>query len=246
MIKLTIGRRYFRLLTLALLPICLLLPPALAHQSASGPIDVSGADGTMMPAGENDPHMRMTALRSPTAEDQAKADEIAQALKDAITPYADISLAEADGYRPFPPDPSDLRIVHYVNIGRSWQESRRLDPQKPGSLLYERQPDGSLSLIGAMFTAPDDASEAELNQRVPLSMAQWHLHTNICVPRPIWDAEQWTIERDGRPQFGPESAIATAADCDAVGGDFWPTAFGWMVHAYVFADDPADIWNPMH
>ena len=239
-------RRHFRLFSLVLLLFCLLLPPVLAQQQTASPLGINGADGTMAPNGENDPHMRMTALRSPTPEDRAKATEVAQALKEAIAPYTDISLAEADGYRPFPPDPGDMRIVHYVNVVRSWQEGERLDPRSPGSLLYERQADGSLGLLGAMFTAPADASEAELNERVPLSVAQWHLHTNICVPQPIWDADQWAIEDSGQPRFGPESAITTEVACNAVGGDFWPTAFGWMVHAYVFADNSADVWNPMY
>lgn len=243
--KLFLRRRYLRLSVLALLLVCLILPPVFAQQTPSA-ININGIDGTMSPDGANDPHLRMTALQASAPEDQAEADEVAQVLREAIAPYTDISLAEADGYRPFPPDPGDMRIVHYVDLGRSWQEGEGLDPRNPGSLLYERQADGSLGLIGAMFTAPADASEAELNDRVPLSVAQWHLHTNICVPRPIWDADQWAIEDSGQPRFGPESAIATEVACDAVGGDFWPTAFGWMVHAYVFADNPADTWNPLY
>ncbi len=252
-------RRYFRLVLLALLLLAFLLPPAIAqtqqqtHQTspliALGPIDLNGlegSDGSMTPHGENDPHVRMTAMRAPKAEDQAVADEIAEELKGAIAKYADISVAEADDYFPFPADSSGLRIVHYVNVYRSWQENWRLNPQEPGSLLYERQPDSSLKLIGAMFVAPDDATEAELDERMPLSVTQWHLHTNICVPDPIWDSEQWKIEDNGAPRFGPQSAIATEVACAEVGGDFMPTAFGWMVHAYVFADNPSDVWNQMY
>ncbi|MEM9164910.1 MAG: hypothetical protein AAGC54_17810 [Cyanobacteria bacterium P01_F01_bin.4] len=77
-------------------------------------------------------------------------------------------------------------------------------------------------------------------------MSRWHLHINICVPDPIWDADQWALEQDGLPVFGPESPIATEAACEAVDGDFRPTVFGWMVHANVFAENPADVWNPMY
>lgn len=250
----------FPSIPVALLLMAVQLPVATAHNQsqitvsdgralAHSPIDlegIEGADGAMRHQGEHDPHMRMTPMRPLTATDQAKADEIARALRSAIAPYADIAVAEAAGYRPFPPEPSGLRMVHYVHGGRSWREKWGINPREPGSLLYERQPDNSLQLIGAMFTAPDDATEAELNERVPLSVSRWHLHTNICVPDPIWDTEQWAIEDNGGPRFGPESAISTEAMCDAVGGNFWPTAFGWMVHAYVFADDPSNVWNPMY
>jgi hypothetical protein len=37
--------------------------------------------------------------------------------------------------------------------------------------------------------------------------------------------------------FGPESVIATKEACDAVGGNFYPSLFGWMIHANVFAGE---------
>ncbi|MEO0456659.1 MAG: hypothetical protein AAF152_08755 [Cyanobacteria bacterium P01_A01_bin.114] len=243
---LTLRRRFLRMLALALFVMALSLPVALAQSSDPGAGVVNGTNGAMTSHGEHDPHMRMTPMRTPTDADLARADRLAQTVKEAIAQYADTRAAEADGYRPFPPDPSDLHIVHYVSLRRSWRENRRLDPEKPGSLLYERQPDGTLQLLGAMFTAPPESSEAALNERVPLSVTRWHLHTNICVPDPIWDADQWALEQDGLPVFGPESPIADEAACDAVDGSFWPTAFGWMVHANVFAENPADVWNPMY
>ena len=36
------------------------------------------------------------------------------------------------------------------------------------------------------------------------------------------------------PLFGPESPIATKAECDAVRGNFHETVFGWMLHANVY------------
>jgi hypothetical protein len=246
-------RSFLHIFTLVVAIHFLLFSPAIARDNGQavtlGRISIEGiegSDGSMMHRGENDPHMRMTPMRSPTAKDLAKADKLARELKEAISKYADIAAAEADGYRPFPPNPRGLRIVHYVNLGRSVAENWKLNPRKPGSLLYERQPDNSLRLIGAMVTASKKATEAELNARVPLSVARWHLHTNICVPKPIWDGKQWAIKDNGRPRFGPESTISTEAACKAVGGDFWPTAFGWMVHAYVFAENPRDIWNQMY
>jgi hypothetical protein len=47
--------------------------------------------------------------------------------------------------------------------------------------------------------------------------------------------------------FGPESPIATKAECDAVNGDFHPNLFGWMIHANVVeGHDLASIWGDDH
>lgn len=37
-------------------------------------------------------------------------------------------------------------------------------------------------LVGVTYTAPYRLSEDDLNQRIPLSIAQWHAHTNLCMP----------------------------------------------------------------
>jgi hypothetical protein len=105
----------------------------------------------------------------------------------------------------------------------------------------------SLRLVGAMYTAPVDASLETLHARVPLSMTQWHLHRNVCVPRPVWDKTAWARrDSSGRALFGPGGAIVSEGACDAARGRFLPTVFGWMAHIHVFADDPADVWNAMY
>jgi hypothetical protein len=71
---------------------------------------------------------------------------------------------------------------------------------------------------------------------VPLGIARWHQHVNWCLPRKD-EAQRWRETRDGRPLFGPESAVATRAACDAVGGEFREHVFGWMVHVNAFAGD---------
>lgn len=237
--------KWLGLLLLTLVCTILLRWPVLAQTPTNEGI-LGGSNGAMTSHGPNDPHMQMTPTWPLASEYEAYGAELMTTVRDAISPYTDIAKAEADNYRPFPADPGDMRIVHYVNYRRSWQEGQRLDPTRPGSLLYERQPNGELALLGVMFTAPPDSTLETLNERVPLSLTRWHQHTNICLPRPVWDREQWARSQDGRPLFGPESEIATAADCDAVGGDFFPTLLGWMVHINVFAADPADVWNPMY
>jgi hypothetical protein len=40
---------------------------------------------------------------------------------------------------------------------------------------------GGYELVGATYTAPRNESSPELDMRVPLSVAQWHAHVNICA-----------------------------------------------------------------
>ncbi len=136
-----------------------------------------------------DPQTLMTRLRPARAGDR------------------DVEAAEAAGYRSFPPEPGPTdRMIHYVHRDLSQREIKRIDPTRPGALLYERDGEGGLRLVGAMFTAPVEAPLEELNARVPLSATQWHLHQNVCVPRSLWDKQQWARKLPGdRPAFGPGS-----------------------------------------
>lgn len=219
------------------------LSPVQAQSKPSSATEFGGTYGTMTPMGANDPHLQLTPERQEAAPDRARTEELEIAVAKAIQKYSKVSNAESAGYIKFPPDSENYSIVHYVNPGLSFWEIWRLDPQQPGALLYERQADNSLKLLGVMFTAPGEATLEELNQRIPLSIARWHLHTNICTPIPIWDESQWNMTQNGKPKFGPTSPIATKAECDAVNGQFHPHVFGWMVHLNVNAKDPADVWN---
>ncbi len=88
-----------------------------------------------------------------------------------------------------------------------------------------------------MYTAPRRWSEQRLNERVPLSVARWHQHINLCFPQKGVDpaAVDWS-------RFGPNGSISTRQDCEAAGGRFFPTLFGWMVHVYPWDSDPRQVW----
>ena len=88
-----------------------------------------------------------------------------------------------------------------------------------------------------MYTAPKSFSNDQLNERVPLSVARWHEHVNICLPpkgTPLRDVD-WQ-------KFGAEGSIATQAACEEAGGRFLPLIFNWMVHVYPFETDPNKVW----
>lgn len=186
-------------------------------------------------------HMEMTPTRPATREDSAKAERVLGELREAIAKYRDTTDAVADGYKMFMPKMKVQRVYHFTNGRRAFAEAFRFDPAKPTSLLYKRGADGSLELYGAMYTAPKRVSIDKLDERIPLSIAQWHKHVNWCVPK-AGQRARWFEQRDGHPVFGPQSPIATREACDAVDGRFFPSPLGWMVHVNVFADDPTKIW----
>lgn len=221
-------------------------PRVLAQNAPPVTVVINGTNGAMAPEGKADPHIRLTPERAITPAEQVRADQLAQQIRRAIEKYSDVKQAEEAGYLQFPPDADDLTMVHYTHPWLSYLETWRLDPEQPGSLLYERRSDGSLRLLGAMFSAPAETTVEVLDERVPLSISRWHLHVNICVPDPIWDEQEWARVSNKRSLFGPESSIATESECSSVGGEFLPTVFGWMIHANVFADNPEDVWNHMY
>ncbi len=190
-------------------------------------------------------HMKMTPPRSPTAADQRRADAIVQTVRDAIARYRDYRVAEADGFRQFAPD-IPQPMYHFTSWRNGLRAGFGFDPARPTSLLYKPVAGGGFQLVGAMYTAPRRFDLDQLDQRVPLSIASWHQHVNICLP-PGWGrgaaapaADPTAAPRS--PQFGINGSIATDAGCKANGGFFLPVVLGWMVHVYPFEPDPARVW----
>ena len=191
-------------------------------------------------------HLTMTPRRPAAPRDSARAAAVAAELRRAIGRYADTTAAVADGFRMFAPQIKNQKVYHFTRGLNAVQEAFRFDPSKPTSLLYQKGAGGGLVLVGAMFTAPKRFSIDKLDERVPLSVARWHKHVNWCVP-PRGHAARWLERANGHPVFGPESPVATKQACDAVGGVFYESPLGWMVHANVMtSSDPAAIWGDDH
>jgi hypothetical protein len=188
------------------------------------------------------PHMRMSSMRVASATDSARADRVVERARVALVKYKDVRVAERDGYRMFAPNIKNQPVYHFTNLRLAIRERFKFDPAQPSSLLYKRNPDGSLRLVGAMYTAPKDATPDQLDARVPLGIGQWHLHTNMCVPR-LTQTARWKEVSNGRPVFGPASPIATSDACDKVNGKFLPVVFNWMVHANLYEPD---VWADHH
>ena len=179
-------------------------------------------------------HMKLTELRRPTPEDQKRADAIVRTLREALQRYTDYHVAIKDGYLPYLPN-LPQREYHFTNYRYGYEATFRFDPSHPTSLLYKKTPNG-YDLVGAMYTAPYTASEDALNARVPLDVARWHLHVNICLP------PNGMAQRADWMKFGPAGSIANEQECTEAGGKFMPHLFGWMVHVYPFEQAPENIW----
>lgn len=183
-------------------------------------------------------HMTMTSLRPIKPGDRQRADAIVAAAKTAMAPYQDYRKALADGYHIFLPNiPQPL--YHFTKYENGREAARHFDPLKPTSLLYTRNADGGYTLIGAMYTDRVTASQSELDERIPLSIAQWHQHTNFCKA----PMGEWGGYFGPDAKFGLLGSINTREACEAAGGTFIPHVFGWMVHVYPYEKDPAKVWS---
>ena len=120
---------------------------------------------------------------------------------------------------------------HFTNAYQNgFLETFTFDPTRPTSLLYKK--------IGLRLRSDRrDVHHAEARQRrstgnarVPLSIAQWHLHTKLCMP-PKDDRGRADMSK-----FGLQGSIITKEACTEAGGTFYPVIFGWMVHVYPFED----------
>ena len=181
------------------------------------------------------PHMRWTTLRPANPGDAQRADQIVQSLRQALAKYKDYRVAMNDGYIPLHPERTP-KHYHFANKQRRFLARVRFDPAEPTALLYKKSGEG-YELEGAMYTGPRGMSEDQLNDRIPLSVAQWHAHVNLCL-QPDGSGRRIT-----RKQFGFKGTIATESECQQAGGRFVPQAGGWMIHVYPFEATPVQIWT---
>jgi hypothetical protein len=210
------------------------------NHSGSAVAIMSEADKAAMAA-----HMITTPTRAPTRAELTRAAQVAAQLKAAIVRYRDVRAAEADGFHMFAPQLKNQPVYHFTKNLWALENQFRFNPAKPTSLLYTKDPEGNFVLVGAMYTAPKRFSVADLDERIPTSVAQWHKHVNWCMPVRRQEY-RWTEMKDGRPIFGP-LGVSTSADCESAGGRFVKEVFGWMIHANVFlSEDPSVVWGDNH
>lgn len=181
------------------------------------------------------PHMFMTTFRPENPDDQKRATEILDTLRNSIDKYKDYRVALGDGYQIFLPNVPQPHF-HFTNYRYAYEAVFAFNPAHPTSLLYKKTSTG-YELEGAMYTAPKNATEEELNERVPLSVARWHKHVNLCMPQSGTPRIQVNWK-----QFGLGGSISTEDACARAGGRWVPQIFNWMVHVYPYEADPSKIW----
>jgi hypothetical protein len=207
----------------------------LQHESEQNPEAARAANDDMsmpgMNMGEN-PHMFMTQLQPKKPGDDRRAEEIVEILAKSIAKYKDYKVAIADGYQIFGAKVQQP-VYHFTNYHNAMTAAFIFNPAHPTSLLYKKTGEG-YELVGAMYTAPKNATESQLNERVPLSIARWHEHVNFCLPG------RGTAL--GQVDWKKYLAISTQDACAQVNGRWMKQIFGWMVHVYPFESDPDKVW----
>ena len=180
------------------------------------------------------PHMKMTALRKAQPGDQERAKHVVEQARQVMDKYQDYHAALNDGFKIFLPNVPQHQY-HFTNYWYGFEAGFRFNPEHPTSLLYDKTPNG-YKLAGVMYTASAKADDEELNDRIPLSIAQWHEHVNFCFPPKGSESDAWRKN----PKFGMAGSISTREACDKPGGRFVPLLFGWMVHVY---PGEKDVWG---
>jgi hypothetical protein len=207
--------------------------PDMQHESEQNPEAAKAANDAMDMSAN--PHMFMTELQAKQPGDDRRAEEIVEILGKSIAKYKDYKVALADNYKIFFPNVKQP-IYHFTNYKNAMAASFIFNPAHPTSLLYKKTADG-YELVGAMFTAPKNATEQQLNERVPLSVARWHEHVNFCLPPRGAAPSQIDWKK-----FGLAGSIATEDACAQANGRWIRQIFGWMVHVYPFQTDPDKVW----
>jgi len=104
---------------------------------------------------------------------------VVAAARKAAEKYTDYKIALADGYKIFLPN-LPQKQYHFTNYRYAFEAAISFNPEHPTSLLYEKHGD-DYKLIGSCIPR-QECNWNELDQRIPLSIAQWHAHINMCIP----------------------------------------------------------------
>lgn len=183
-------------------------------------------------------HMCITPMRPAQPGDEERAKAVVDQVRAAIEKYKDYKKAIKDGYIQANPG-VDQPQFHFTNDANAKLADTTFDPAKPTSLLYFRTPTQRFRLEGVMYTDRPNATEDELNQRIPLSVARWHKHTNFCAA-PANKVKEYFGDH---PKFGMFGSIHTKEACEAEGGTFMPVVFTWMIHVFPYESDVKDQFS---
>ena len=139
--------------------------------------------------------------------------------------YRDIDAARADGFVQTTDEVPNMG-AHFLNVARSLDGE--FDPSKPEILLYVHNDQGEWELVGTSFILPTEQVGPDHPDAFAGPLDNWHVHYSVCT--------------------GPNvaSRSSTAEECRQQDG-LWAPTLGWMIHAWVWEDNPLGVfnmWNP--
>lgn len=138
----------------------------------------------------------------------------------ATSKYRDVSVAEAEGFRLVVRELPGMG-AHFVRLSNA--RSATFDPTLPNMLLYKQNAGGwDLMAVGYIlskesFPQPPDYFPG----------AHWHSHQMLC------------IFSSGLVGSMPEN------ECRTKGG-FWVDDTGWMLHVWLYRENPAGILSELN
>ena len=148
-------------------------------------------------------------------------------VRQATEKYQDVEVALDDGY--------EISLQQVPNMGAHFRNSARMEdgvfnPAEPEFLLYIQVEGEEWELVGTGFLLPTNLPQPEPDHPEAFvgPLDNWHVHYSVCV--------------GGRGNIDS----ATPEECEERRG-FWQESYGWMIHAYVWVDNPLGVftmWNP--
>ena len=168
---------------------------------------------------------------SPTTDLRMTADELASlvdqldTVRDATEKYVDIEQAFADGYVQSTEEVANMG-AHFVQPWRMMDG--KFDPERPEILLYTSDEQGDWNLVGTSFVLPLNVVGPDHPEAFVGPLDNWHVHYELCTGSDF------------------DSRSSTEEECRADGGT-WVPVYGWMIHAWVWEDNPLGVfnmWNP--
>ena len=142
-------------------------------------------------------------------------------VREATEKYQDFELALDDGYV--------VSLNQFPNMGAHFVNEERLtdgifNPAEPEFLLYIQGEVREWELVGTGFILPTGLVGENHPDGFAGPLDNWHVHYSLCLGG-----------------FG-SGGSATSEECLERGGSYLPS-FGWMIHTYVWEDNPLGVFN---
>ena len=163
-------------------------------------------------------------LRMTPEELAALVDQL-DVVREATEKYVDIEEAFADGYIQSTEEVPNMG-AHFVQPWRMLDG--KFDPKRPEILLYTSDDQGDWTLVGTSFVLPINVVGPDHPEAFAGPLDNWHVHYELCTGSDF------------------NSRSSTEQECREEGGT-WVPVYGWMIHAWVWVDNPLGVfnmWNP--